>query len=207
MRILGCVALCAALGGCAYKAEPIAAPSYNVVTSFSNKVPGKWILATEAAPLNQVIKPSGPACSAHNFPVELEAAFTTSVSETVRNVFEQIEDVSQPIPGDQVRKRGARGMIVVRGEELRARLDVQPGFWSANMKTQAMVVASVYVDGPNGRMFGQTVEGQGSGDADGGAFCNGGAKSMTDSAATATRDTVRKIAEALGNSERLRSAK
>jgi hypothetical protein len=26
---------------CAYKAEPIAAPSYNVVTSFSNKVPGK----------------------------------------------------------------------------------------------------------------------------------------------------------------------
>jgi hypothetical protein len=39
------------------------------------------------------------------------------------------------------------------------------------------------------------------------AHCNGGAKSMTDSAATATRDTVRKIAEALGNSERLRSTK
>jgi hypothetical protein len=28
------------------------------------------------------------------------------------------------------------------------------------MKTQAMVVASVYVDGPNGRMSGQTVEGR-----------------------------------------------
>ena len=108
MRVLGVAALCAAVGGCAYKAEPIAAPSYNVVTSFSNKVSGKWLLATEAAPLNQVIKPSGPACSAHNFPVELEAAFTTSVSETVRNVFEQIEDLPQPIPGDQVRKRGAR---------------------------------------------------------------------------------------------------
>jgi hypothetical protein len=46
MRVLAIAVLCAALGGCAYKAEPIAAPSYNVVTSFSNKVAGKWLLAT-----------------------------------------------------------------------------------------------------------------------------------------------------------------
>ena len=160
VRIFLIGALCATLGGCAYKAEPVAAPSYNVVTSFTKKVPGKWLLSTEAAALNQSVKPGGTACSAHTFPVELEGAFQTSTSETLRNVFEQVEDVPQPIPGDQVRRRGARGMIVVRGEEVRPRLDVQPGFWSANMRTQVMVVASVYVDGPSGRIFGQTVEGQ-----------------------------------------------
>ncbi len=207
MRVLGTVALIAALGGCAYKAEPAAAPSYNVTRSFTQKVSGKWLLSTEAAPLNQNVKPGGAACSAHTFPIELEGAFVTSTSETLRNVFEQIEDIPQPIPGDQVKKRGARGMIVVRGQEVRPRLDVQPGFWSANMRTQVMVVASVYVDGPAGRIFGQTVEGQGNGDAEGGMLCEGGAKSLTESASTAMRDTVRKVAEALGNSDRIRAAR
>src|SRR5260370_32458937 len=40
MRVLGTVALIAGLGGCAYKAEPVAAPSYNVTTSFTQKVSG-----------------------------------------------------------------------------------------------------------------------------------------------------------------------
>jgi hypothetical protein len=207
MRLFFVAACCAVLSGCAYKAEPIAAPSYNVVTSFSEKIRGKWLLTTEATSLNQTVKSGGQACSAHSFPVELEGAFRTSVSQTLRNVFEQIEDVPTPIAGDKVRARGARGMIVVRGEEVRPRLDVQPGFWTANMRTQVLVVASVYVDGPHGRIFGQSFEGQGTGDSEAGMACEGGAKSLSDSAATATRDTVRKIAEALGNSERIRSTK
>lgn len=135
------------LAGCAYKADPIAAPSYNVVTSFSDKIPGKWFLAVEAAPLNQTIKPSGYACSAHTFPLELSDAFRTSVAQTLRNVFEQIEEIPTPIPGDQAPRRGARGIVVVRGEEVRGRLDVRPGFLQANMKTDVVIVASTYVDG------------------------------------------------------------
>lgn len=195
------------LSGCAYRAEPISAPSYNVVTSFSQKVPGKWLLAVESEALNQNVKPSGMACAAHSFPIELAGAFQSSVSQTLTNVFEQIEVVSTPVAGDQVRRLGARGIIVVRGQEIRPRLDVQPGFWSANMRTQVMLVASVYVDGPNGRIFGTTVEGQGVSDQEAGLACEGGAKSLSESAATATRDTVRKIAEGLGNSDRVRAAK
>jgi hypothetical protein len=75
------------------------------------------------------------------------------------------------------------------------------------MRTQVMVVASVYVDGPAGRIFGQTVEGQGNGDAESGMLCEGGAKSLAESAATAMRDTVRKVAEALSNSDRIRAAR
>lgn len=195
------------LGGCAYKADPISAPSYNVVTSFSQKIPGKWLLAVDGEALNQNVKPSGYACAAHNFPIELSSAFQSSVSQTLTNVFEQLEVVPVPVPGDQVRGRGARGIVVVRGQEIRPRLDVQPGFWSANMRTQVMIVASAYVDGPNGRIFGSTLEGQGVSDGEAGLACSGGAKSLTDSAATATRDLVRKIAEALGNSDRVRAAK
>ncbi|MCW5691776.1 MAG: hypothetical protein KIT48_05380 [Pseudolabrys sp.] len=195
-----------ALSGCAYKADPIAAPSYNVVTSFSSKIPGKWLLAVDGASLNQTVKPSGMACAAHNFPLELRDAFKSSISQTLKNVFDEIEEVPEPIPGDQVTRRGARGLIVVRGEEARGRLDVQPGFWTANMKTEVVIVASTFVDGPSGRIFGTTVEGHGIADAEAGMMCEGGAKSLVSASSIAMRDAVRKAAEALGNSERLRSA-
>lgn len=73
------------------------------------------------------------------------------------------------------------------------------------MKTQVIIVASTYVDGPAGRIFGTTVEGQGIADAGAGLMCDGGAKSLSDAATIAMRDNVRKLAEALGNSERLRN--
>ena len=198
-------AVCAlALTGCAYKAQPIDAPSYNVVTSFTGKIHGKWLLAVDAKALDQDVKPSSYACAAHNFPLNLAGAYATSVKETLGNVFDNVEPLPSPIPGDQVKKRGARGIIVVRGEEVRPELDVRPGFWTANMKSHVLVVASVYVDGPKGRIFGTTVEGQGTADAPAGLMCSGGAKSLTKAASVAIRDSVRKLAEALGNSDRLR---
>lgn len=73
------------------------------------------------------------------------------------------------------------------------------------MKTEVVIVSSVYVDGPSGRIFGTTVEGQGIADAEAGIMCDGGAKSLVDASSIAMRDTVRKLAEAIGNSERLRA--
>jgi hypothetical protein len=205
MRFVAVIAAGLCLGACAYKADPLAAPSYNVVTSFNEKVPGKWLLAVEAAPLNQTVKPSGMACAAHNFPLELADAYKTSISQTLKNIFEQVEDIPTPISGEEASRRGARGIIVVRGEEARGRLDVQPGFWTANMKTQVIIVASTFVDGAGGRVFGTTVEGQGIADAEAGIMCEGGAKSLVDASTIAMKDNIRKVAEALGNSERVRS--
>lgn len=94
----------------------------------------------------------------------------------------------------------------MRGEEVRGRLDVQPGFWQGNMKTEIIIVASTYVDGSSGRIFGTTVEGHGIADAEAGMMCDGGAKSFVSASSIAMRDNVRKLAEAIGNSERLRAA-
>jgi hypothetical protein len=74
------------------------------------------------------------------------------------------------------------------------------------MKTEVVIVSSVYVDGSSGRIFGTTVEGQGIADAEAGIMCDGGAKSLVDASSIAMRDTVRKLAEAMGNSERLRAS-
>lgn len=74
------------------------------------------------------------------------------------------------------------------------------------MVTQATMVANVSVDGGNGRIFGTTVEGQGMGNAEAGGACEGGTKALAEAAGQAMQDTMRKMGEAISNSERVRGA-
>jgi hypothetical protein len=207
MRIVALSLFVAVLcGACAYKADPISAPAHNVVTSYAAKIPGKWLLYVDSASLTANVRPSDMNCVAHTFPLDLTGGFTSSIRVTLANVVEQLEETSNPASNEAARRRGARGVINVRGEEVRGRLRVAPGFWEAKMDTEVQVVAAVMVDGPAGRLYGQTFEGQGRSDAGAGIFCSGGGQSMTESAEKALRDVVRKIAEGLGNADRLRSA-
>jgi len=195
------------LGGCAYKAQPIAAGAFDVVTSYSHKLPGKYLLYVASDQLDTVVRPNQLACSAHSFPIEAATGFKGSVRGTLANLIENVEEVSGPVPLDQLRSRGARGLIVVRAENLDGRLRVEPGFWSANMATEVRITATATVDGGGGRLFGSTFEGLGKGDAGSGVACEGGAASMRESAEKALKEVVRKIGEGIANSERVRSGK
>lgn len=195
------------VAGCSYNAEVLESPAYNVVTSYGNKVPGKWLLYVDAAPLQRPVKPAGYACSAHKFPINMAGPFATSAKQTISNLVEQVEVVNGPVDRGQVAAMGAVGLIVVRGEELRPRLEVQPGFWSANMAAQATVIASVSIDSAkHGRILGTTVEGQGTADAESGMACGGGAKALSAAAGMGMKDSMRKMGEAISNSERVRGA-
>lgn len=204
MKIVFAGALALMLGGCAYQAEPISTPAYNVVTSFSNKAPGKWLLFVDGERLSDVVRPSDMNCAAHTFPLAMSSGFSGSVRATLENVLASVEQVNSAPTIAIAKARGARGVVIVRGEEIRGQLRVAPGFWSANIVTEVRVTASVAVDGASGRLFGQTVEGDGKGDTPAGPFCSGGADSLKKASEDALRNVVRKIAEAIGNADRLR---
>ena len=193
------------LTGCSYQTTPLESPAYNVVSSYGEKVKGKWLLYVDAAPLDRPIKTAGIACSAYKFPITMANVFTTSTRATIGNLVEAVELVSSPANAEQVAANGARGLIVVRGEELRPRLDVQQGFWSASMDATVVIIASVSVDGRSGRLLGSSVEGQGRANAEAGFACSGGAKSLEDAAGQSMTDTLRKIGESISNSERVRA--
>jgi len=200
-------ALSLSLGGCAYKAEPIAAGSYDVVTSYSHKLPGKYLLYVAGDQLNTVVRPNQFTCSAHSFPIEAASGFKGSVRGTLANLVDQVEEVDEPVSLDKLRARGARGLIVVRADNLDGRLRVEPGFWTVNMATEVRITVTATVDGPTGRQFGQTFEGLGKGDANAGFACEGGAESMRHSAEAALKEVVRKVGEGIANSDRVRAGK
>ena len=67
------------------------------------------------------------------------------------------------------------------------------------------LIASVSVDGRDGRLYGDSIEGHSFSNAEAGLACEGGAKSLAASVGTAIRDCMRKMGEGLSNSERIRA--
>lgn len=203
-RIIMVAALASITAACQYKAEPMSVGAYNVYSSYGDKLPGKYLLYVDASALKKAIKPSDMNCAAHTYPLDLTSGFTGSVRKTFETLVSETEVVSQPVDRADLATRGARGMIIVRGEEISGRLRVVPGFWVAGMETEVEVVASITVDGRSGRLLGSTVSGNGNAQGDAGGFCEGGAKALVESAEKAMKQSVGRLGEALTNSERVR---
>lgn len=199
--------LAALLASCQYKAEPLTVATYNVYSSYEGKLPGKYLLFVDGSKLDKSIKPSDYNCAAHTFPLALSSSFSGSVRQTFTNLVTELEVVQAPVGRDELKSRGARGMIIVKGEDVNARLRVVPGFWVAGMETEVEIAASITVDGQSGRLLGTTVSGDGNGQSDAGLACEGGAKSLTQSAEQAMKETLGRLGEALSNSDRVRTGK
>lgn len=195
------------LSACAYKTETSVAPANNVVTSFSSKLSGKWLLRTDAERLRETIRSSDMNCAVHTYPLDFAAGFPASLRGTLANVVERIEDAGDTTPADRSGKLGARGIISARGENLRGQFRVVPGFWSANVVAEIDISVALTADGPNGRLFGKTIDGRGRSEAELGAFCAGAAIAVQKAADEAQRDALRRIGEEIGNADRLRNAR
>jgi len=193
------------LSACAYNVDTVAIGSFDVVSSFDEKLKGKYLFYAEGGELRQEVKPSDFNCAAHRYPLDLSTSFIGSARATFANLVDELEVVDSYVPRDDLAGRGARGIIVVRGEDVNARMRVVPGFWTAGMEARVALTASISVDGRNGRLLGTTVEGDGETQTDSGLACEGGSKALAGASEDAMKETVRKLGEALANSERVRS--
>lgn len=204
MRVILALLLAALLSACSYAARPVAIGSFNVYSSYEGKLPGKYLLFVDASALDRPIKPSDYACSAHKYPLQISATFNDSVRQTLSNLVAELEVVPAPVDRSELASRGARGMIIVRGESIDARLRAVPGFWTNDIETDVDIVASIVVDGRQGRLLGSTVSGSGHAQANAGFACDGGADSLAQAASKSVEQTLTRLGEALVNSDRVR---
>lgn len=206
MRRLLCAAVCAvALSGCAYQAPVAVTPNLNVYSSYGDKLPGTYALYVSSEGLNEVVKPTGYQCSAHSYPLDLTSSFKSSVVKTVQQLVENVEVVDGPLSSDELARTGKRGMIVVRGDTIDARVQFIPGFWSASATSQVEISANMTVDTASGRVLGTTAEGSGNAESDGGQLCGGGANAVGFAAEKALKQLLGQLGERLSNSPRLRA--
>lgn len=199
------VALLFILNGCSYKVDAPVAPSYDVYSSYSDKVPGRWAIMVDGSQLREDFKVSGYVCSAHTFPLDAGQAFNTSVTKTLENVVENVEDVQSPLSRDQLGRSGYAGFIRVNGEDVDVDLEVVPGFWSAGMKAEVRLTAALAVDGPDGRLLGGRLSSEGNDNAEAGGACEGGAKAISKATEKALRRLMEELGEKISNEPRLRA--
>lgn len=192
------------LEACTYTTPVSVAPNLNVYSSYGTKIPGKFLLYVEADNLTTTAVANGQGCSFHKYPLDVAPSFRESVTGTMRQLVDEVETIDHPITTAEIAAQGAKGLIIVKGNELTARFSVIPGFWTATAEESVDMSASLTVDGVTGRLLGTEAEGSGRSTVQGGGSCG----TITNGLAEATEKAMKKVLGELGerfsNSPRVR---
>lgn len=202
-RILALV-MAGAASACAYSAPVDISPNLNVYSAYVDRLPGHYLLYVDTDALSTTVRPTGMNCSAHSFPLDAREVFRTSAVRTIEQLVESVQIVERPVPVSEVGH--ARGMIVVRAESLRARVQFIEGFWAVTGDARVDVTVSATADTQDGgRVFGTTASGDGAEQAPAGSACGGGAVAIGRSTEEAIREVLGQIGERLSNAPRMRA--
>lgn len=204
-KILLIGALFTFLTGCAYQAPVSMSASYNVYSSYEEKVPGKWAFWVEGDRFkDSEVKSSSYQCSAHSYPVDASEVFEKSALKTFANLVESIEKVSSPISSDQLAKAGFDGQIIIKSEDLDVDLTFIPGFWSMKAEAEVNFEASLSAFLQSGKILGTTVSAEGEEKGESGSACDGGAIVIGKAAEDGMKRILRQLGEKFSSSTRLR---
>ena len=199
--------ICAAAltgGACTYNATPDESPAFDVYSNYDNVLPGTYALHIDDSEFSGAFEFDGYACTAHTFPVDARSAFSSSVLKTFENLVEVVELVREPLDRTSLKEGGYAAQLMVRGEDMDARLALILGFWSSTVSADVELVASITAESAEGRLLGTTVAGEEDEDADAGAACEGGAEALSLATSGAIKKLVRALGERLTNARRLR---
>lgn len=194
------------MSACTYNASAPVSPAYDVYSNYEDKLPGQYALFVDSEEFAGEYSVEGFACSAHSYTQDAKGAFEQSVTKTFQNLVTELEVVDQPLSGGDLEAQGYNGMIVVEAEEIDVRINVIPGFWSADMSADVELAASLRVDGRQGRLLGTTVSGDDDAKTGAGTGCEGGAKALSTATSRALEELMQRLGERLSNSRRLREA-
>jgi len=201
-----CICVAAlALGGCTYRAQTTSSPQLDVYSNYSQKVPGRWALYVETDNLVKEVHSQDYTCAAHVYPLDIRSSFRESAVGTFQNLVQSLEVLNRPVAAQDLTQRGFAGMIYIRGEDIRARLTYDPGFWSVKADSRIELDAGLIVDGPTGRMVGTRGSGRGEAITDAGYFCGGTTAALGQSSESAMKDLLGVLGERFTNAPQVRS--
>lgn len=100
-----------------------------------------------------------------------------------------------------------RGVILIRAEDMRTKLDFVPGFWSAKADATVELDAGMIVTGKSGRLIGTRASGSGNEVGDAGMYCGGSSVVISHAAESAMKNLLGTLGERFANAPQIRGEK
>jgi hypothetical protein len=198
------VGLMPLVSACAYTVSAPVSAAYEVYSSYSEQVPGRYALLISSDSLSSIVRPSGVTCAAYTYPVDANEAFESSIVGTFEQLFEDVEVVDIAVPREKLAERGFDGQIVVRSNDFRPRIRFVPGFFSATAVASVDISANISIDGAQDRLFGTSVGANRSAEGESGTFCGNGSEVLGEATGQSMRELMERMGERIANAPKLR---
>jgi hypothetical protein len=203
-RIFAGVAIAAAgLGACSYPVETSPAQSVPVITAYTDKVPGKWVLVVDAGKASATLEAAGTRCSQSDFPLDLSKPFAQTAEATFRTVAEDVRLSDHALSNSELASGDYAGVIVVRVADMRASVKTD-GVVEARATAKTEIDGTILVTKGGERMVDARQSGSGDAERDAHIDCSGAGEAASAASDTAIQEVVEKLAEQFANSHAIR---
>lgn len=203
---LAALAALIAVAGCQAPAADVTSVSAPiVVSSYGEKLPGKYLVHVNGSAFDKVIAPQSANCSAYRIPLKASGAFSDAVSKAVAQVVEQHAMTTTTPTSADIKASGSKGAIVVTADtvDVQFRMIESTGLFNG-LEVEVSASAASTLDSANGRLHGTRVESTNSSSGQAGPICDEGDARMREAATKTIRSLASKIAESIANSQRVR---
>jgi hypothetical protein len=201
-RIVG-VAAVSVLAACSYPVESPPAEAVPVLTAYTDKVPGKWLLIVDAGKANATLEAEGTRCSESDYPLDLSKSFTETADATFKTVAEEVRRSDHALSKSEMASGGYAGVIVVTVADMRAHAKTE-GLVEARASAETEIDGTILVAKGGERMVDSRQSGKGDAERDVHIDCSGTGEAAAAASDTAIRDVIGKLAEQFANSHAIR---
>jgi len=202
-RIFAGAVLAVGLAACTYPVETPPAEAVPILTAYTDRVPGKWVLIVDAARANAALESSGTRCSQSDYPLDLSKAFTETADATFKTVADDVRLSDHALSKSELISGGYSGVIILSVSALKASLKTD-GVVEARAVAETEIEGAILVIKGGERMVDSRQTGIGQAERDAHIDCSGAGEAAAAASDTAVQDIVGKLAEQFANSHAIR---
>jgi hypothetical protein len=203
-RIFAGVLLSAAgLAACSYPVETPPAEAVSVLTAYTDKVPGKWVLIVDAAKANTTLEDAGTRCSQTDYPLDLSKTFTETADATFKTVADDVRVSDHALSRSELMSGGYSGVIIVSVSVLKASIKTT-GVVEARAAAETEIDGEILVIKGGERMVDSRQKGKGDAERDTHIDCSGAGEAAAAASDAAVQEVVSRLAEQFANSHAIR---
>jgi hypothetical protein len=201
--LISVVLLAAGLAACTYPVETPPAEAAPVITAYTDRVPGKWVLIVDAAKATTTLQDAGTRCSQSDYPLDLAKTFTETADATFKTVGDDVRVSDHALSKAELMSGGYSGVIVVSVAGLKASIKTN-GVVEARAVAETEIEGEILVIKGGERMVDSRQKGKGDAERDTHIDCSGTGEAAAAASDAAVQDVVGKLAEQFANSHAIR---